>query len=55
MKNINRDLCEKWVNRYLPEMEADLKSLKELLKSMGKAGGKGGNVNITVNQLKKIL
>jgi hypothetical protein len=55
MKNINRDLCEKWVNRYLPEIEADLKSLKELLKSMGKAGGKGGNVNITVNQLKKIL
>jgi len=55
MKNMNKDLCEKWIERYLPEMEADLKSLKELLKSMGKGGGKNGNVNITVNQLKKLL
>lgn len=54
-KNMNVDLCEKWIDRYLPEMEADLKSLKELLKSMGKGGGKQGNVSITVNQLKKIL
>jgi len=53
MKNMNKDLCEKWIERFLPEMEADLKSLKELLKSMGKDGS--GKVNITVNKLKKLL
>ena len=53
MKNMNKDLCEKWIDRFLPEMEADLNSLKALLKSMGKSSK--GSVNISINQLKKIL
>lgn len=53
MKNLNKDLCEKWVERYIPEMEADLKALKEILKSM--TNGNGSKLNININKLKKLM
>lgn len=52
-KNINVDLCEKWIDRNLPELEADLKALGNAVNMM--KGKQGGNVNVVVNTLKKIL
>jgi hypothetical protein len=49
-KNINKDLCEKWVTKYLPEMEAQLKAMSSIIDQMKK-----GQANITINKLKKIL
>jgi len=55
-KNINKDLCEKWIDRYLPQLEADLKSLENAVRLM--KGGKEGDqqkIKVVVNTLKKVL
>lgn len=57
-RNMNRDLCEKWVDRYLPQMEADLKALKkavEMMKGVKKGDSNQQKVKVVVNALNKIL
>lgn len=54
-KNMNRDLCEKWVDKYLPEMEANLKALENAIRMMKGARGDNSKVKVIVNTLKKIL
>ncbi len=58
-KNINKDLCEKWLNKHIPYIEAELKALKNAVDLMkrqsGGSGGRSSNTQVIVNTLKKIL
>lgn len=55
-RNMNKDLCEKWVDKYLPELEADLKSLENAVRLMkGAKEGDQQKIKVVVNTLKKIL
>lgn len=50
-ENLNVDLCNKWVERYLPELEARRDSLEEIIKQQTSQQ----NVQVTVGKLNKIL
>jgi len=57
-RNMNRDLCEKWVDMYLPQMEADLKALKKavsMMKGVKKGDTNQQKIKVVVNALQKIL
>lgn len=50
-ENINTDLCNKWVERYLPELEAKRDALAEIIKQETSQQ----NVQVTVGKLGKVL
>lgn len=55
-KNMNVDLCNKWVARYLPDMKSDLKALENAVRLMkGAKEGDNQKIKVVVNTLKKVL
>lgn len=56
-KNINKDLCEKWIDRNLPQLEADVKVFKSTVAGLGSRGTKANtsNVQVVINKLHKLL
>ena len=52
VRNKNVSLCEKWVEKYIPEFEAELKSIQVVL---DKTNPKKGNVSIVINKLLKTM
>jgi len=54
IKNRNVNLCEKWMDKYIPEFEAELKSIEIVLDKTNAKKGKG-NVSIVINKLLKTV
>jgi len=56
-KNINKDLCEKWIERNLPKLEADVKIFKSTVSVLGNRNQKANtaNVQVVINKLSKLF
>lgn len=56
-KNINKDLCEKWIDRNLPQLEADVKVFKSTVGALGNRNQKAdpGRVEIVIKKLSKLF
>jgi hypothetical protein len=56
-KNINKDLCEKWIDRNLSQLEADVKVFKSTVGVLGNRNQKAdpGRVEIVIKKLSKLL
>lgn len=52
--NKNRDLCEKWVDKYIPEIRAEIKYIESSLKTEEKKG-EGTKAVININKLQKMI